>query len=59
MHWKGRVQGVTTSNEVQDLLKRKGWEKDYPLFTTINRVVNGKLDPTWVMKYTVCAEYCF
>jgi glycerol-3-phosphate dehydrogenase (NAD+) len=47
-----QVQGVTTSNEVQYLLKKKGWEKDYPLFTTINRVVNGKLDPTWIMKYS-------
>jgi hypothetical protein len=31
-----KLQGVLTSNEVQSILSARGWEKDYPLFTTIN-----------------------
>ena len=29
-----KLQGVLTSDEVQAILFRRGWEKDYPLFTT-------------------------
>jgi glycerol-3-phosphate dehydrogenase (NAD+) len=32
-----KLQGVLTSNEVQEILKARGWEKDYPLFTTVSR----------------------
>ena len=28
-----KLQGVLTSEEVQEILRRKGWEQDYPLFT--------------------------
>lgn len=29
-----KLQGVLTSDEVQAILQRRGWERDYPLFTT-------------------------
>lgn len=48
-----KLQGVLTSNEVQAILKTKGWEAAYPLFTTVNRVVQGKLSPEWVLHYEV------
>lgn len=28
-----KLQGVLTSQEVQEILRRKGWEQEYPLFT--------------------------
>lgn len=28
-----KLQGVLTSQEVQEILRRKGWELEYPLFT--------------------------
>ena len=31
-----KLQGVLTSNEVQGILRMRGWESQYPLFTTIN-----------------------
>ena len=29
-----KLQGVLTSDEVQAILGRRGWQADYPLFTT-------------------------
>ena len=31
-----KLQGVLTSDEVQSILQIKGWETEYPLFTTVN-----------------------
>ncbi|GAX75615.1 hypothetical protein CEUSTIGMA_g3059.t1 [Chlamydomonas eustigma] len=46
-----KLQGVMTSDEVQEILRMKGWEQDYPLFTTINRIIHSQLDPSYVVKY--------
>eukprot|EP00198_Chlamydomonas_reinhardtii_P000461 XP_001689796.1 predicted protein [Chlamydomonas reinhardtii] len=46
-----KLQGVLTSNEVQQILRTRGWESKYPLFTTINRIVNGHLPPHLVVDY--------
>ncbi len=43
-----KLQGVLTSDEVQEILKMKNWELDFPLFTTINRIINYQLDPRWM-----------
>eukprot|EP00811_Abedinium_folium_P034166 NODE_7070_length_1612_cov_7.428956.p1 GENE.NODE_7070_length_1612_cov_7.428956~~NODE_7070_length_1612_cov_7.428956.p1 ORF type:complete len:249 (-),score=87.21 NODE_7070_length_1612_cov_7.428956:482-1228(-) len=40
-----KLQGVLTSNEVQIVLKRRGIEAKYPLFTTINRISGDQLPP--------------
>lgn len=45
-----KLQGVLTSDEVQEILKMKRWEAHYPLFTTINRIVNGYLPPSWILR---------
>ena len=34
---------MLTSNEVQEILRAKGWEQQYPMFTTLNRIINGKV----------------
>lgn len=36
-----KLQGVLTSNEVQDVLEKRGWEKEYPLFTAVNAITRG------------------
>ncbi|MEW5301341.1 MAG: hypothetical protein WDW36_004205 [Sanguina aurantia] len=54
-----KLQGVLTSNEVQAILKTKGWEAAYPLFTTVNRVVQGKLSPEWVLHYEEASKLPF
>ncbi|KXZ53839.1 hypothetical protein GPECTOR_6g757 [Gonium pectorale] len=67
-----KLQGVLTSNEVQEILRpaihpapcplrvpsspilqKRHWEQDYPLFTTINRIINGYLPPKFVVDYEV------
>jgi len=45
-----KLQGVLTSNEVQEILVQKGWQQDFPLMTTINAIVNGKLTPSDVTR---------
>ncbi|GAX76268.1 hypothetical protein CEUSTIGMA_g3712.t1 [Chlamydomonas eustigma] len=51
-----KLQGVMTSEEVQEILATRGWEKDFPLFTTINRIINYQLDPSFVVKYEEGAQ---
>ncbi|KAG2492528.1 hypothetical protein HYH03_009193 [Edaphochlamys debaryana] len=51
-----KLQGVLTSNEVQEILKVRKWEQDYPLFTTINRIINGQLSPTYITDYEAGAS---
>lgn len=52
-----KLQGVLTSNEVQEVLRVRGWEADYPFFTTVNRVLNGQLPPSAVVEYRK-SEHC-
>jgi glycerol-3-phosphate dehydrogenase (NAD+) len=35
-----KLQGVLTSDEVQAVLRKRGWQKDYPLFTTVNLIIH-------------------
>ncbi|KNC82007.1 hypothetical protein SARC_05704 [Sphaeroforma arctica JP610] len=46
-----KLQGVLTSNEVQAVLKMKGWEKDFPLFTAVNAIVQGMYEPKDIARY--------
>ncbi|KAG1665203.1 hypothetical protein FOA52_002605 [Chlamydomonas sp. UWO 241] len=46
-----KLQGVLTSNEVQEILEIRGWEKTYPLFSVINAIVNGKVSPVEVTHF--------
>lgn len=51
-----KLQGTLTSDEVQVILQRRGWEKEYPLFTTVNRIVNGQIPAVSIVEYRTAAE---
>lgn len=46
-----KLQGVLTSYEVQEVLKSRGIEDKFPMFTTINRICKGELPPEAIVKY--------
>jgi hypothetical protein len=39
------------NNTTQEILVARGWEGEYPLFTTVNRIVAGYFPPTDVVKF--------
>jgi glycerol-3-phosphate dehydrogenase (NAD+) len=45
-----KLQGVLTSDEVQEILHTRGWELDFPLFTTINRIIHGEVPPDMILR---------
>ena len=51
-----KLQGALTSDEVQVILKSRGWQRDYPLFTTINLIINDKVPPSAILKYKEAAQ---
>lgn len=36
---------------MQEILRARDWEQQYPLFTTVNRIVNGYFPPTDIVNY--------
>lgn len=46
-----KLQGVLTSDEVQEVLRDRGWERDYPLFTATSRIVSGAADVRRVLQF--------
>jgi glycerol-3-phosphate dehydrogenase (NAD+) len=46
-----KLQGVLTSAEVQTVLEKNGWEKQYPLFTAVNAIVQGLFEPKDIVRY--------
>jgi glycerol-3-phosphate dehydrogenase (NAD+) len=36
---------------LQEILRARGWEQDYPLFTTVNRIVNGIFPPSDIVNF--------
>ena len=46
-----KIQGCLTSDELDEVIQDRGWQDQYPLFTTINRIINNKIDPTWISRY--------
>ncbi|GAB4821168.1 hypothetical protein N2152v2_008214 [Parachlorella kessleri] len=46
-----KLQGVLTSEEVQAILHKRGWAADYPLFTTVNRIVRRQLPVAAITSY--------
>ena len=51
-----KLQGELTSNEVQAVLRAKGWELDFPLFTTVNRIIHGSLPVEFITQYQRLSE---
>eukprot|EP00967_Tisochrysis_lutea_P077376 scaffold105046_cov17-Tisochrysis_lutea.AAC.2 len=45
-----KLQGVLTSDEVQEILEARGWELNFPLFTTINRIIHGEVPPDMILR---------
>jgi len=46
-----KLQGVLTSLEVQEVLRKQNLERKFPLFTTINRIVTQQIDPIRIVDY--------
>lgn len=46
-----KLQGVLTSNEVQEVLEKRGWEKKYPLFTAVNAITRGMFPAKDIARY--------
>uniref|UniRef100_C5H3W0 Glycerol-3-phosphate dehydrogenase [NAD(+)] n=1 Tax=Dunaliella viridis TaxID=140095 RepID=C5H3W0_9CHLO len=46
-----KLQGVLTSDEVQEILIERGWELDFPLFTTIHRIIHGEVSPDMILRF--------
>jgi len=46
-----KLQGVLTSHEVQEILRKKKLERKFPLFTTINRIVDRRIEPAQIVDY--------
>lgn len=52
-----KLQGELTSDEVQAVLRAKGWENDFPLFTTVNRIIHGQLPIQFITQYQHIAGF--
>jgi len=46
-----KLQGKLTADEVHAVLQRNQWEADFPLFTTIHKIVNSELPVTDITSY--------
>jgi glycerol-3-phosphate dehydrogenase (NAD+) len=46
-----KLQGVLTSDEVQAVLRRRGWQQDYPLFTTVNLIIHETVKVQRLFEY--------
>jgi len=46
-----KLQGVLTSFEVQTVLKNKGWEQQYPLFTAVHAISSGLFEPKDIVRF--------
>lgn len=51
-----KLQGVLTSDEVQEVLRDRGWEQQYPLFTATNRIVSGTADVRRILQFREVAQ---
>jgi glycerol-3-phosphate dehydrogenase (NAD+) len=46
-----KLQGILTSEEVHAVLKLKGWEDQYPLFTAVHAIANGIFEAKDIARY--------
>lgn len=51
-----KLQGVLTSNEVQEVLEQRGWVKDFPLFTAVNAITRGLIPAKDIARYREIVE---
>ncbi|PKC16590.1 hypothetical protein RhiirA5_347453 [Rhizophagus irregularis] len=45
-----KLQGTLTAKEIYSVLQRKGLEKEFPLFTTVYKIVSEGLDPRKIVE---------
>eukprot|EP00798_Chlamydomonas_sp_ICE-L_P022254 gene22254-29324_t len=51
-----KLQGTLTTNEVYEIIEMRGWELEYPLFTTVYRIINDKIPALMIMNYKEAAR---
>lgn len=51
-----KLQGVLTSREVQQVLQMRGWQADFPLFSVIDAIVRGRLQPCDIYRFKEAAK---
>lgn len=44
------LQGVSTANEVYQVLNHRGWQELFPLFSTVHEICAGLLPPTAIVE---------
>ncbi|ONK58178.1 uncharacterized protein A4U43_C09F9140 [Asparagus officinalis] len=47
-----KLQGVSTAREVYEVLRHRGWQASFPLFTTVHEISIGKLPPSAIVEYS-------
>ncbi|XP_039123843.1 glycerol-3-phosphate dehydrogenase [NAD(+)] isoform X1 [Dioscorea cayenensis subsp. rotundata] len=47
-----KLQGVSTAKEVYEVLRNRGWQSLFPLFTTVHEISIGLLPPTAIVEYS-------
>ncbi|CAN6464378.1 unnamed protein product [Victoria cruziana] len=45
-----KLQGVSTANEVYQVLNHRGWQELFPLFSTVHEICAGLLPPTAIVE---------
>eukprot|EP00798_Chlamydomonas_sp_ICE-L_P013167 gene13167-30652_t len=46
-----KLQGTLTANEVHEIIAMRGWELEYPLFTTVYRIINDLIPPQMMLNF--------
>ena len=47
-----KLQGLLTSQEVSEVMRLRGWEHRFPLFTTINRIATEQYPPKSIVNFS-------
>ena len=46
------VRSLLAACCTQEILRARGWEETYPLFTTVNRIIAGHCPPSDIVNFT-------
>ncbi|KAI3860371.1 hypothetical protein MKX03_007127, partial [Papaver bracteatum] len=44
--------GVSTAEEVYEVLRQRGWQKSFPLFKTVHEICVGRLPPSAIVQHS-------
>ncbi|RZC59232.1 hypothetical protein C5167_006535 [Papaver somniferum] len=45
-----KLQGVSTAEEVYEVLRQRGWQESFPLFKTVHEICVGRLPPSAIVQ---------